>query len=197
MTLRTIVNIMKEWKLTTDEMFHIELIIHHQNGTSNELTEFIAQQNGYLEKMIFDSLCKKEIIHPFTHTESETNIEISVSSVKFTDKFLSNHFVFADICGPELICAYPAYIDINGKQCSALTISKSFHSREEMFITYGRKIKFSKELHTKILESLKYAVQNNLISFGIAEYIIGEHWKQHIKEMDIKQKQKQKSKYIE
>ena len=47
---------------------------------------------------------------------------------------------------------------------------------EELYFDYGRIIKFNPETHQEVMELLRFAKKNNLISFGIVEFIKSYKW---------------------
>jgi hypothetical protein len=78
--------------------------------------------------------------------------------------------------GMELFMNYPSFVNIQGRQCSLKNISKLFKSMDDFCFAYGKAIKFNPEMHTKIMELLAFGKENDLIHYGITEFVISMKW---------------------
>lgn len=87
-----------------------------------------------------------------------------------TPKFYNELFVETDLAGEEFWKAYPDKIIINGAEVRAKTGDK-----EELTKLYAKKIKYNKNTHKKVLESLKKDIEEGL-NMGIEKYIRSEQW---------------------
>jgi hypothetical protein len=62
------------------------------------------------------------------------------------------------------------------KLLPAKNITKTYSSLEAMFASYSKAIRHSKKLHEKVMFLLEWAKENNLIKYGIAEFVASRKW---------------------
>lgn len=109
-----------------------------------------------------------------------------VEEIEFEDSFIKKYFKLSLECGQELFDTYPTFLKMdNGKLIPAKNIASRvvFNSLEAFFLTYAKSIRFDRELHEEIIQSLEYAKENNIIQYGVVEYVISRKWEDHIKIM--------------
>jgi hypothetical protein len=90
--------------------------------------------------------------------------------LQVTDKF-KEYYVIDEIALEELIQIYPPFYDKGGVKIPLVTVSKHEYS-----LKYGRKIYNSYQEHKEVMKDLQFAVNNNLINFGIAKFIDSDMW---------------------
>lgn len=111
---------------------------------------------------------------------------LNIEDLEFEESFIKKYFKTSLECGQELFDAYPSFLKMdNGKLLPAKNIASRvvFNSLEVFFLHYAKSIRFDRALHEEILDSLKYAIEQNIIQFGIVEYVISRKWEDHIKLM--------------
>lgn len=96
--------------------------------------------------------------------------------IELNKNFLKNFYKCSGIMGQELFLAYPHSIEIGGKFYTLNNITKGYNSMEDLCFDYGRIIKFDPNVHKEIMELLEFAKENNLISYGICEFIKSYKW---------------------
>ena len=47
---------------------------------------------------------------------------------------------------------------------------------DDFCFAYGKAIKFNPDMHNKIMETLEFGKENNLIHYGISEFVISMKW---------------------
>lgn len=78
--------------------------------------------------------------------------------------------------GQELLNAYPSFLNIQGKYVPLKDVSKRFASLDEFFNFYATQIGSNPEKHKEVMEILNWAKENNLLNFGILNFVISNQW---------------------
>ena len=90
--------------------------------------------------------------------------------------FIKRYYKCSGELGQELFEAYERYAYINGKYFSLRNFSKRFSSFQELFFFYSSQIQHNPSKHKEILEIVQWAKENNLLKFGIVEFIVSHKW---------------------
>lgn len=109
---------------------------------------------------------------------------LDLDKLDFDDSFIKKYFKTSLEAGQELFDLYPSFLKMdNGKLLPAKNITTRvvFQSLEVFFLNYCKSIRFDRELHEKVMHSLRYAIDNNIIQYGIVEYVVSKKWEDHIK----------------
>lgn len=177
--------------LTADELLlvYLTFIAQTENGDIERNTVYFKKwyDNGGQERLrsLFDSLKEKNVIkknyNPSTYNPDE---------IEFNQNFIKSYFKLTGELGKELWSAYPDNLYINGKVVSLKNISKKFLTLDEAWFFYASSIGHSIEKHNKVLELLKWAVNEDLIHISIIEFISSRHWEmlERMKEKGIEGK---------
>lgn len=103
----------------------------------------------------------------FIERTGETNTAISY---RLTDKFI-HIFIDKFECSEQLWKAYPSFIIREGKRYTL-----KLTDEDELRELYAKKINYSREEHDRVMEDLKYAVENNLIVGTIRNFVLSRQW---------------------
>lgn len=112
---------------------------------------------------------------------------LDLNKLDFNDTFIKKYFKTSLEAGQELFDAYPVFLKMdNGKLLPAKNITTKvvFTSLEVFYLNYCKSIRFDRSLHDKVMASLEYAKDKDLIQYGIAEYVVSKKWEDHIKLME-------------
>lgn len=170
--------IMQYYELSAEELFLIKLI-------------FAAQENNGRQSYIVDYFVKcKHSALPLEQLKilAEKNVLISSSiptkgdkfiadNLVFTNKFQKDWFVYSHEAGKDLMDKYPNYMQMhNGELLPAKNITKVYNSLESLYNAYGKSIRYNRDVHQKVLFLIDWAMQNNLLKYGIAEFVASHKW---------------------
>lgn len=173
MELNTILNICIAYNLTFDEFFliYMTFLAQSEEGHSEYLNKWFCNGGQSQLKTLFNSLKEKQIIHKNYNPDS-----YNPDDIEFNKNFIKGWFKNSGEMGQELFDCYPSFIEVKGKIYSLKNISKKFYSLDEFYFYYSSTIGHSLEKHKKIMEILKWAKENNLINFGILEFVASQKW---------------------
>jgi hypothetical protein len=161
--------------ITPTELFVLRLIFLANDGNSSYLTNFISNSNINLRE-ILESLQNKKIINSSYKLPDKGTI-FNPNNIQFNKVFIRSFIRNAHEIGKELFELYPTFININGKNCSIKNITKGgFYSLDDFFLHYAKVIKSSGTTHDKVIESLQFAIDNNLINYTLLEFIASQKW---------------------
>lgn len=164
--------------LTPTELFITRLLIVAVDGDTKPLVNYISNiSNGkLLLRKVLESLKEKKVINSTFNLPKEGEA-LSFSNIPLNKNFIKSYLRDSHEIGKELFDNYPAFIPINGKLCSIKNITKGgLFSLEEFCIYYSKAIKNCGVTHERVIEALKFAKDNNLISYSILEFISSMKW---------------------
>lgn len=164
---------MAAYHLTADELLLIYLtfLARDEEGHSEYFTQWF--NNGGQERLkdLFNSLKEKGVIiknyNPSSYIPNE---------IEFNKHFLHTWLKNGGEMGRELFTEYPPFLNIQGKYVPLRDISKRFTSLDEFFFYYGVQIGNNPAKHRKIMDILKWSKENNLLNFGILNFVISHQW---------------------
>jgi hypothetical protein len=175
----------KEYKISAEEVFFLRLLLLAQPEEDKpefiyEYFQFTSRGNPREMLLNFQEL---GILNKSYKIPGEKE-KFYPANVEFNKNFLKKFFAYSGDLGFELWRAYPDLLNVRGINFTAKNISKKFNSMEEFFFAYGKAIRFSPTEHKEVLESLEWAIKNNLIRSGIVDYVISQLWHTHKKLRD-------------
>jgi hypothetical protein len=170
--------ILQECDITVEELFFIKLLFsaQEQNGRQNYIIDYYLKCKHSMPALTtLEMLADKNVIDKkFLPKKGD---KLIADNIYFTEKFLKNWFVYAHVGGKELMDAYPNYLKTaSGDLLPAKNITKVFMSLEAMYDAYGKSIRFSRVTHNKVMYLLNWAKEQNLIKYGIAEFVSSRKW---------------------
>ena len=173
MELNTILNLLINYNLTADELLLVYLTFLAQDEEGHP--EYLAKwfSNGGSDRLLtlFESLKDKNIIHKNYNPSS-----YNPNDIEFNRNFIKAWAKNSGELGKELFDNYEPFLYIKGKNVPLRNIAKKFNSLEEFFFHYSSTIGHSIEKHKEVMELLKYGRENNLITYGILEFVISQKW---------------------
>jgi len=105
------------------------------------------------------------------------------TQIEFSKTFMSNYFKNSYEAGWELFQAYPEYCQSTSGASSQLyparNITKGYLDENDLFAKYNKSIQYKRENHEEVLELLEFAKGENLLQYGIIEYITTRKWLAH------------------
>lgn len=171
---------MAQYELTGEEwMFLRVLFIAVEEQKSAYLHKYLLKcAKSVSVKELLTSLQTKKIIAQ-TYKVPEAGEKFVIEDVEFHDPFIKKVFKTSNSAGVELMRAYPAYMSTNGGTLLNLRniVSKGgYVDEEDFYFQYGKKIKFSPELHNQVLLALAWGVKADLIKYSIVEFVGTSKW---------------------
>lgn len=166
--------LMIQYNLSIEEMFILKLIFLAQESKSEFLELYINECNPKNELIdILKTLQDKNVLIKNQLIKGD---KFNADTLKFNKFFEKNYLKHSYEIGMDLFNKYPSIIFIDGKRCSLKNISKKYNSIEEMSYAYGKAIGFDYNKHKEVLAILQWAIENDLIHYGICEFIISMKW---------------------
>lgn len=189
LTFEEELKVMQRYSISYELLAIVKLIFFIKENENNyELAHLYFNQcrkNG-LNKNELEELKQSKILTKDSEIP-ESGGEINFDYIDFTDSFMKNFYKYSNQMGKELWEEFPFYIISNRTNYPIKNFSKRFKDLGELFQFYGKSINYDLEYHKLIIKSLKFAVENQLVSCNIVDYLIGRQWEQHIKQMTGKE----------
>ena len=168
---------LERYNLTPEEWLVTRLLIlaNVDEGNAGPLKRYlqIPGINSFRDTLI--DLQKKGVIKQ-TYRIPKSGERFIPEDVDLNKVFMKQFYKCSGILGQELFLEYPEYIISGGVRYILNNITKNYNSLEELYYDYGRIIKFNPETHKEIMELLRFGKENNLISYGICEFIKSMKW---------------------
>ncbi len=173
MELNTILNLLIHYKLTSDELLlvYLTFLAQDEEGYPEYFAKWFSNGGHKQLKTLFESLKEKGIIHKNYNPDSYIP-----NDIEFNKNFLKSWIKNSGELGQELFDNYEQFLYIRGKYVPLRNIAKKFNSLQEFFFHYSSSIGHSSEKHEEIMDLLKYAKENGLITYGILEFVISQKW---------------------
>ena len=167
---------MIKYQLFPEELLIIQLIFLAQNEHPEYLSKYFSQMplKGAPRDTLL-ALQEKGIINK-SYKIPEKGATFNPRDVDFNKVFMKSYMQHSGEMGMELFINYPSFVNIGGRQCSLKNISKLFKSMDDFCFAYGKIIKFNPETHNKIMTLLEFGKENQLIHYGISEFLISQKW---------------------
>lgn len=172
-SLENDVIMMSHYQLTAEELLFTKLLFYTKEHHQELLNIFMKECPHSNILTIINTLSEKGVLLK-TGISSEDNL--SIDSLTFNKNFLKGYLKYSYSMGMELFMAYPNTLYINGVTYSAKNIAKKFNSLEDFSFFYGKSIGFNEKVHQEVLELLEFAKENDLLHFGICEFVISQKW---------------------
>lgn len=164
---------MSAYNLTADELLliYITLLARDEEGNATYFSQWF--NNGGRERLrdLFSSLKEKGVILKSYNPESYIP-----NDIEFNKNFLKKWYKFSGEMGQELLNAYPSFLNIQGKYVPLKDVSKRFASLDDFFNFYATQIGSNPEKHKEVMGILNWAKENNLLNFGILNFVISNQW---------------------
>jgi hypothetical protein len=179
--------IMSKYQLNAEEWMFIELLFlatEEEPDVEYLYKYFTECSKSTLPIDTLKALKKKKILDASYVIPSEGE-PFDPEQIVFNPVFKNYYFKESQEAGRELWAKYPDFLQFGDKMLPAKNITRGgFLSLEAFFFAYGKAIKNDPKTHRRVLESLKWAKENQLITYMIPEYVITRKWVDHIKMED-------------
>lgn len=165
--------------LTPTELFILRLLFLAANGDSALLVKYSQNVSNGKEiiRICLGTLRDKQVINK-TFKVPKVGEHLNFKKIPFNKNFVKRYFKEANVLGKELFEGYPPFIDIRGRKVSIRNIAKIYgvSTFDDFCKYYAKEIKNSVDTHNKVMEALEFGKENNLISYGIHEFIVSRKW---------------------
>lgn len=170
-------DILAKYKLTPNELMAIRTILLAIDGDNEYLIKFnnILTINDIKFRDILISLKSKGIILQSYDIPKPGEV-FELAAILINKNFIKNFYRSAFYLGKELYDAYPQSTLVNGCIYTLKRISKKFNSLEDAFRVYGKIIKWNPETHYKIIELIKWGIDNNYNFTTLDNFIVDQAW---------------------
>lgn len=170
-------DILAKYKLTPNELMAIRTILLAIDGDNEYLIKFnnILTVNDIKFRDILISLKSKGIILQSYDVPKPGEV-FELAAILINKNFIKNFYRSAFYIGKELYDAYPQSTLVNGCIYTLKRISKKFNSLEDAFRVYGKIIKWNPETHYKIIELIKWGIDNNYNFTTLDNFIVDQAW---------------------
>ena len=178
LSLKEEINIYINSGLTPTELFILRLLFLAVDGDPNMLINYLSNvSNGKeLFRKVLESLQEKKVILSTFKIPKEGE-SLNYNNIPFNKNFIKAYVREANDLGKELFEEYPPFININGKNVSIKNFTKAgLYSFEEFCLYYAKAIKSAGVTHERVMETLRFAKEFNLINYTILEFIASHKW---------------------
>ncbi len=188
LTIEKELDVMSKFKLDANHWFVLRyLFIAKYEGDNSYLFKYFTEcaQTG-APRDVLASLQKKSIISK-EYEIPEKGSPLITQNIIFSESFIQKYFKTSFSAGRELFDEYPPFLKMdNGVLLPARNLVSKvvFKSIDDFFFFYCKTIKFDAFLHAQIIQSLRFAKENDLVRSSIVEYCISQKWTEHIEAMN-------------
>ena len=165
--------LLERYKLTPTELFTVKVILLATDDGDYTWVQKFAKLLKLRDILI--SLQEKGIILKSFKIGSEGS-SLSIEDIPFNQNFKKQFFRASFEMGEELFNTYPQFIVVGGISYNARRVSKKYNDLEDAFAKYGKAIKNSPQDHKKIIELIKYGIENNYNFTTLDDFICDRGW---------------------
>ena len=169
---------LKKYKLSPNELMFIRTLLVLQDDSNEilfkECIEMLHDAGINLRELITSLQYKGIILKSFkvpSEGQAFDPYAIPVNKTVIKGLYKSSFEI-----GKELFNVYPQFGNINGCVIPLRGVSKKFDSLEDCYFRYGKEIRWNPELHSEIIELVKWANDNSLLNCSLASFIINNGW---------------------
>lgn len=182
------VQVISKYRLTCLELMFIKLI--RQSclvGNTLYLEHFLTSysENINIKELIESLVNKKVLIKESLNISTKELVLKYPCNLIFNKNFHKAYLLDAFELFEEFRNNYPFNVYINGSPVDLRLInSREFKNETEIANIYCKIINYDLDLHKKIIEALKYGIENNLICTNIVTFIISRGWERLFRIME-------------
>lgn len=175
LTLEQEIALLNKYRLTCDELMFIRVTLLYQlDEDVNIFKDYFTVIKSNIRDLLV-SLQNKSIINKSYKIPGQGE-QLNPMLIEFNKNAIKNIFKASFEMGKELFEAYPQFATINGSLVPLRTVSKHFNSLEDAYTKYGKYIRWNPELHSEIIELLKWASENEILKCSMASFIVNNGW---------------------
>lgn len=179
LTLEQEIILLNKYKLTSSELFLIRtLLILQEDGIEDLFADYIAtfKDSGINLRNMLVNLQNKGIILKSCKIPKEGE-EFNPYNLDINKNFIKNLYKCSFELGKELFEIYPQFTTLsNGNTVALRGVSKHFNSLEDAYFKYSKYIRWNQDVHSEIIELVKWAKEQNLICCSLSSFIINNGW---------------------
>ena len=171
-------SILDKYGLTPSELLVVRILLIFQDDNEEKLFHQLIstfKKLGIKLREVLIELQNKEIILK-SYKIPESGTSFDPYSIPINKNFIKYLYKCSFELGKELFESYPQWTTINGNMVSLRGVSKHFDSLEECYFKYGKAIGFSLERHAEIIELVKWAKENSLLSKSLGAFVVDNGW---------------------
>ena len=179
MTLNEQILFLDKYKINSDELLFITILLLIQDGddteTVNQYFRLSTECRGGIRELL-TSLQNKGVITKEYKIPNKGD-KFVPEDVTFNKNFVKNFFRSSFDMGKELFNTYPMFGLVGGDTVGIRSVSKKFDSLEDFYRYYGRTIHWNPETHNHIIELINWAKDNtNYICCTLSNFVIDHKW---------------------
>lgn len=172
------INLYINYNITPNELFILRLLFLAIDGNQKFLINYLSNINNgkKIFRDILLSLQEKKVINSTFKIPNEGE-SLNFKNIPFNKNFIKGYIRESNEIGKELFDSYPPFITINGRMFSIKNFTKAgLFSLEDFCLFYAKAIKNSNITHEKVMDTLQFGKENNLINYSIIEFIASMKW---------------------
>lgn len=179
MTLEEQIAILDKYKINSNELLFISIILLIQDGVDfefiNDYFNSPSECRGNIRDLL-KSLQDKEIILK-SYKIPDKGQRFIPEDISFNKNFVKSFFKSSFDMGKELFETYPMFGNIGGNTVGLRSVSKKFDTLEDFYRYYGRTIRWNPETHKYIIDLINWAKDNtNYICCTLSNFVIDHKW---------------------
>ena len=162
--------LMRDYKISPDELYTIKVILFAQDGTYEYLQNYAEILEGKLRLLLISLQSKGIILKSYKLPKEGTSF--IPEDVQFNQNFLKKFYRSAYEMGEELFYTYPQSCVVNGQVFNLRSVSHKFDSLEDAFGKYAKQIKNNPELHRQIIDDIEWGIENGYNFTTLDRFIV-------------------------
>lgn len=171
--------VMSKHGLNAEEWMMIELLFVAEDFPQLMVKYFNECKKDRIPRQILIDLKDKKIFASSYRVPAEGE-DFDPTQIEFSKTFINNYFKESFEAGWELFEEYPEYCQGSDRLYPARNITKNgFNDENDLFAKYNKSIQYKVENHEEVMEMLRWAKEQKLLSYGIVEYIVTRKWLAH------------------
>lgn len=176
-TIENELAVLEKYNLNPNEYFVTTLLLTTKDtkDTSNLAKFMQIDANHAIFRDILISLQDKGVVLK-DYTIPEVGQTLDVFAININQNVSKTFFRASQEMGKELFNVYPQFSEINGMLVPLRSVSRHFNSLEDAFRVYGKTIRNNNELHSKIIELVKWGKDAGCLNCSLSSFIINNQW---------------------
>lgn len=170
--------LLEKYKINSDELLFITVILLIQEGESNEYINLYfslpSECRGGIRDLLLSLQEKQVITKEYKIPPSGT--KFIPEDITFNKNFIKTFYKGSFWIGKELFENYPLSTIVNNCEYKLRRVSKKFDSLEDAYRAYGKAISWKPETHKNIIELINWGKDNNYQFTTLDSFIIDNDW---------------------
>jgi hypothetical protein len=170
--------ILEKYKINSDELLFITVILLIQEGDDNPYINLYfslpAKCRGGIRD-ILTSLQQKQVITK-EYKIPPAGSKFVPEDVTFNKNFTKTFYKGSFWLGKELFENYPISTVVNGVEYKLRRVSKKYDSLEDAYKAYGKAISWKPDVHQNIMELIEWGKNNNYQFTTLDSFIVDNDW---------------------